>query len=333
MTMTLHDYQQDVQRLLREQKQILANPTDLTRYINRARREVAMRSQAIRFLTPISGSVETCTVTDGGAGYSETPTVTITAPDFPSGGVNNPTGATATAVATVQAGVIVGIDITYGGAGYFQPTVEITDTTGSGATATLTVGGVSLLNEGQEQYNFSDIDLSSMPGASAVYFVRSASIIYSNYRFSIPAYSFTEYQARIRNYPAGTYQYVPTFMSQFGQGASGSLFFFPLPSQVYQLELDCQLLPADLTTNLSVELLPEPWTDAVMYFAAHFFFLEIGNLNSAKGMLELYEKFAQRYSDYSRAGRIVNPYGRYVWLAGLIPVVTEFLRLLGGTVA
>lgn len=307
MTMTLHDYQQDVQRLLREQKQILANPTDLTRYINRARREIAMRSQAIRFLTPISGPILSCELTAGGSDYTN-PTVTISPPDFPSGGVNSPNGRQATAVATVQAGVIVGIDITDGGEGYFEPIATITDDTGSGATATLTLSSIMTLNAGQEQYRYSDIDLSTVPGASSVYFVRSASIIYSNYRFSLPCLDFSTFQAKIRNYPAGTYQYVPTFMSQFGQGAGGSLFFFPIASQTYQLELDCQLLPADLTTNQSVELLPEPWTDAVMYFAAHLFFLEAQNLNGAKGMLELYEKFAVRYSGYSRAGRVTNPY-------------------------
>jgi hypothetical protein len=309
MTMTLHDYQQDVQRLLREQKQILANPSDLTRYINRARREVAMRSQAIRFLTPISGTILSCTLTAGGAGYTN-PTVTISDPDFPSGAVNSPNGRQATALATVQAGVIVGIDITDGGAGYFEPVVTITDATGTGATATLAVGGVNLLNAGQEQYKFSDIDLTSMPGAGSVYFVRSASVLYANLRYSLPCYPFSTYQSQIRQYPF-QYQYVPTFFSQFGQGAGGTLYFYPLPSQPYQLELDCQLLPADLVTNQSVEALPEPWTDAVALYAAHYFYLEAQNLNGAKGMLELYEKFAQRYSDYSRAGRLTNPYGRY----------------------
>lgn len=311
MTMTLHDYQQDVQRLLREQKQVLANPTDLTRYINRARREVAMRSQAIRFLTTISAPIIACKPTAGGTGYSANPTVTISTPDFPSGAANSPNGRQATAIATVEAGVIVGIDITDGGDGYFQPTVEITDPTGTGATATLTVGPLSTLNAGQEQYKFSDIDVSSMPGVESVYFVRSASIWYSNQHYSLPSYSFSTYQARIRCFPPGTYQYVPTFMTQFGQGVSGTLFFYPIASQVYQLELDCNCLPSPLVTNQSVEVLPEPWTDAVMYFAAHFFYLEAQNLNAAKGMLDLYEKFAQRYSDYSRAGRITNPYGRW----------------------
>jgi len=310
MTMTLHDYQQDVQRLLREQKQILANPSDLTRYINRARREVAMRSQAIRFLTPISGQIVSCAVTAGGTGYSETPTVTISTPDFPGGGTVDPNGRQATAIATVQAGVIVGIDITDGGAGYFEPIVTITDATGSGAEATLTVTGINLLKPGQEEYKFSDIDLSSVPGAGSVYFVRSVSILYNNYRYSLPTYDFSTYQAKVRTYPY-QYQWIPAMCSQFGQGAGGSLFCYPLPSNYFQMEWDCQIIPADLTTNQSVELLPEPWTDAVMYFAAHFWYLEAQNLNGARGMLELYEKMAQRYSDYSRAGKITNIYGRF----------------------
>ena len=325
MTMTLHQYLQDTQRLLREQKQILSNPEDLTRYINRARREVAMRSQAIRFLTQVSAPVVSCKVTAGGSGYVA-PTVTISAPDFPSGAPSNPNGRQAIAAATVQGGKITSIEVTDGGDGYFQPTVTITDAAGLGAAATATVGPLSLLNAGQEQYKFSDIDVSSAPGVASVYFVRSASIIYSNYRYSLPCYSFSTYQAKIRNYPAGHYQYVPTIMSQFGQGAGGSLFFFPLPSQPYQLELDCQCLPSDLETNQSVEALPEPWTDAVMYFAAHFAFLEMQNLNGAKGMLELYEKFAQRYSDYSRAGRITNIYGRWVLALASVPAAWEALK-------
>lgn len=307
---TLNQYMQDVQRLLREAKQGLSNPDDLRVYINRARREIAMRSQAIRVLTPISASVIACNLTSGGSGYSASPTVTISAPDFPSGAVNDPNGAQATAVATVQFGVIVGIDITYGGAGYFQPTVTIDDTTGTGAEATLDISPINILNQGQEQYRFADIDLSSFPGVEQVYFVRGVSLLYSNYRYSLPCYPFSVYQSHIRQYPF-QYQYVPTFCSQFGQGVNGSFFFFPLPSQTYQMEWDCQCIPSDLVDNQSVEALPSPWTDGVMYFAAHIAMLELQNWNAAKGYLDLYEKFAQRYSDYARAGRVINPYGRF----------------------
>lgn len=307
---TLNQYMQDTERLIRDAKQQTVNPDDLRVYINRARREVAMRSQAIRILTPISGSVISCTVTDGGTAYSDSPTITISEPDFPSGGINDPNGAQATASAIVQGGVIVSIDITYGGAGYFQPTVTITDDTGADATATVAISPINILNAGQEQYRFEDINLESFPGVEAVYFVRGLSIIYSNYRYSLPVYPFSVYQSHIRQYPF-QYQYVPTFASQFGQGVKGSFFFFPLPSQSYQCEWDCQCLPSDLTNDRSVEAIPEPWTDAVMYFAAHFSMLETRQWNAARGFLELYEKFSQRYSDYARAGRVINPYGRF----------------------
>lgn len=74
-------------------------------------------------------------VTNGGNAYSAAPTVTISAPNL-AGGVQ------ATATATVAGGVITGINITNAGTGYTStPTVTITDATGTGATATLALGG------------------------------------------------------------------------------------------------------------------------------------------------------------------------------------------------
>jgi len=35
------------------------------------------------------------------------------------------------------------------------------------------------------------------------------------------------------------------------------------------------------------------------------------NFNYAKAYLDLYEKFALRYSQYARVNRAVNSYGRY----------------------
>lgn len=306
----LFDYMQDVQRLLREQKQLLLNPQDLIAYINRARREIAMRAQCIRVLTPISGSITGWTVTDGGAGYSETPTLTITEPDFPSGVAPYPNGDQATAQAIVQGGVIASIDSTYGGSGYFQPQMTITDTTGTGATATATLSFINELNQGQEVYPFSDIDLSLNPGCEAVYFVRSLSIIYNNYRYSLPVYPFSIYQSQVRQYPF-QYQYVPTFASQFGQGESGSFYVYPLPSQTYQYELDCLCTPIELIDDLSVEAIPQPWQDAVAFYACHLAMTELQNYNAATYFLTLYEKFAQRFSTYARIGRAVNPYGRF----------------------
>ena len=66
MITDLFGYLRQTQRFLREQKQDFENPDDLLSYINRARREVAGRTQCIRRLTPISGQVVDGTVVTGG---------------------------------------------------------------------------------------------------------------------------------------------------------------------------------------------------------------------------------------------------------------------------
>lgn len=306
---TLNDYLKQTQRFTREQGQSFLNPQDLIDYVNRARREVAMRSQSIRRLTPISGAITTASVVNAGSGYTS-PTVVITAPDFPSGGGANPNGAQANAAAIVQGGTIAAININYGGSGYFQPQATITDPTGTGASISLDVPGVNAVYQGQEQYNFSDIDLSTFPGVQSVYMIKSVSIVYNNYRYSLPCYDFSTYQSQIRQYPF-QFSYVPVMFSQFGQGVGGSLYMYPLPSQTYQVEYDCFCLPQDLITDLSEEAIPEPWTDSVSYMAAHLCYLEIQNMNASQYYLTLFDKFLQRYSDYARPGRVTNPYGRW----------------------
>jgi len=305
----LNTYMEQTQRFIRDARQQFVNPDDLISYINRARREVAMRAECVRVLTPIAGSITGWSLTSGGSGYTS-PTLAVSAPDFPSGIAPYPSGLQATATSTQVAGVITGIFSQEGGSGYFQPTLTITDATGSGAAAVAETSYINALTQGQEVYPFSDVDLSANPGAEAIYRVISISIIYSNYRYSIPVYSFSTYQAQIRQYPF-QYQYVPTFASQFGQGTSGSFYVYPLPSQTYQYELDCLCLPQDLETEQSTEIIPRPWQDAVPYFAAHLAFLELQNFNAAQGYLTLFDNFLLRYSNYARRGRAVNPYGRY----------------------
>lgn len=308
-TQTLYDYQQQVQRFCRDANQELLNPQDLITYINKARRQVALQTQCLRFLTPVSAGITTVSVIDGGSGYTN-PTVTISAPDFPAGTGTYPTGSQATAVANVTAGVITSIDVTYGGAGYYQPTVTITDDTGTGAEATAAVEWINQTVQGQEVYQFSDIDLSTAPGYGSILAVKSVSIIYANYRYSLPCYSFSTYQARIRQYPL-QYQYVPTMAAQFGQGTGGSLYLYPLPSQSYQMEWDCLCLPQDLTADQSVEAIPDPWQDGIPFLAASYAFLEIQNYNAGEYYKKLFMEWLARYSVGARPGRRTNPYGSW----------------------
>lgn len=307
---SLNKYIAQVQRFARDQRQQYFDIGDLTDYINEARREVAMRTSCIRVKPPIAGGIASWVVTNGGSNYSSFPTCVVTAPDFPSGGSILPLGKQATAVAIVSNGVIEEIENTYGGAGYFSPQMTITDPTGSGATVTPVMQPLNLLHQGQEEYPFTNVDLSQFPGVSQIHFVRSVAIIYANYRYILPQYAWTVYQGMIRQFPY-QFSYVPTFCSQFGQGSTGSMFFYPLPSQTYQMEWDCSCTPSDLTDNQSVEALPPNWTDAVPYYAAKMAFEELQNLNAAKYYEDQFDRRTLGYSRAARTGKMTNLYGRY----------------------
>lgn len=299
------------QRFVRDSKMELIDPGDWLSYANRARREVAMRSQCVRILPPIAAPIVQMPVLTPGSGYTA-PVVSVSAPDFPSGAGTFPNGAQATATATQIGGQIVSVNVTFGGDGYFNPVISITDPTGTGATIGYTLGNLNQTVAGQEVYPFSAIPLDNFPLVDSILSVRSVSIIYADYRYSLAQYAFSTYQAMVRQYPF-QYQYVPTFCSQFGQGTAGSLYLYPLPSQPYQMEWDCTCLPADLSLDdgNAIDVIPQPWSDAVPYFMAHLAYMELQNLNSARFYQDQFDQFMHRYRAAATPGRAANQYGRY----------------------
>ena len=305
----LFEYMRQVQRFLRDGKQELIDPQDLVTYINAARREVAMRAQCVRILPPISGPIVSATILNGGTGYTN-PTVQISTPDSPGGQLLNANGAQATGSATQSGGIVNNVYIDYGGDGYFQPLIQIVDPTGTGADIQATVAPILTANFAQEVYKFSDVNLSSFPGVKSIYAVLSVSLLYANSRYSVAIYSFSQYQALIRNYGAGNYYYVPCVGAQFGRGARGSMYLYPPPSQMLAMEWDCTCLPTDLTRDEDYEAIPEPWVEAVPYFAASLAFMELQNMNTARFYEEQFDKRMTRFGGYSLPGRAITYYGR-----------------------
>lgn len=311
--MALNNYMQQVQRLIGDVKQMKVPPNDILAYINLARRHVSQLTQSVRSLTPNSSSITSITVTAHGASYSSTPTITVTPPDAPGGGAINPSGVQATASATVVSGSITTISLTNTGSGYFQPQVTITDGAGTGATAVASVTSITQTVQNQEVYPFANMPLagaSSTTGVGAIFAVKSVSLIYAQQRFSLPVYSFSTYQAYIRQFPY-QYSYVPTVASQYGQGTNGSFYMYPFANSNYQFECDCFCLPIDLVDDTTVEAIPYPWTDSVPYYAGYLAFLGIQQFNDAKNMLTLFDTMLLRQSVAARPGRASNIYGRF----------------------
>jgi hypothetical protein len=308
----LFDYLKQVRRMTNDQRVGMLDEGNLTEYVNRARREVAMRTFAIRVLTPVSGAVVSVTMIQQGVGYTANAVAVITPPDFPSGFAPKPNGDQALAIPIVQDGQIVACDISYGGSGYYQPQITFNDLHGVGASAQLNVSPINIMSEGQEVYPFSSIDLSASPGVASIIAVKSVSVLYANWRYSLACPSFSSYQAALRSFPF-QYKYVPFYMAQYGRGTKGSFFMYPQPSGPWQMEWDTFCLPSDLEDDQSVEALPEPFTDAVPFMATYFAYLQLQNLNAAKFYDQEFSKWLNRHAVATLPGRVSNPYGRLYW--------------------
>lgn len=304
----LYDYMETLSGFLRDRSQRNMNPADLIRYVNRARREIAMRSQCLRLVPPTSGSVLEIKVTNAGSGYTA-PVVTISAPDLPNGQALYPNGAQATAVAQQIGGQISNAGVTFGGSGYALPTATISDPTGSGATLVCSTTPISTFNENQESYRFADFPVSTFPGIRSVFAVLDVSILYNNLRYTLLRFSFSDYQAFIRQYPF-QFSYVPVAYCIQQDGVNGNILAYPFPSQQYAFEPDCLCLPIDLQTDRDYEAIGDPWTEGIPYLAAMFCYQELQNFNSARYYGDLFKEFSLRYATYARPRMISSPYGR-----------------------
>lgn len=303
----LFTYMKQTQRLLDDPEQKVYVPNDIIYYVNQARRHVAELTQCVRVLTPISNSISSITTLTGGTGYTS-PTITISTPDSPGGTATNPGGLQATAVAVLTGTTITSITTTGNGSGYFQPQVIITDPHGTGATAKPIVSSLMQVVANQEVYSFANAVL-NMTGVSSIIAVKSVSMIFNDLRYSLPVYSFSVYQAYIRKYPF-QYYYIPTVGSQYGQGANGSFYLYPVASQAYQMEWDCYCLPSDLASDTDIDLIPLPWSDAVPFYAA-FLATFPKDQNKARGFLDTFDQILNRQSRAARPGRSTNINGRW----------------------
>lgn len=318
--MALNAYLTAVQNLLGTGPAGNLYPTaTLTGYINEARQHVASDGQCVRALPVIQGAVTAVAVVSGGTGYTSPPIVTITPPDSPSGFLPFPNGNQAVAFASVSGGSVTAVTVSSGGSGYFAPQVTFSSGGGHGAVGLVTTSVSNATAAGQEIYAFSSVNpivASSGSGISHILAVNSVSIIWSTFRYTLMRQSFSKYQALTRTYTAG-YEYMPAVMAQFGQGANGTLYMYPIANQPYQMEWDCYCQPLPLATDNDVEAIPEPFNEAVKYYAARMAYLQSQRFGDAEMMynedptkLGLYQKSMQRARRVSNPRAVMSWYGR-----------------------
>jgi len=308
--MTMTNYLKQVQFLMHDQRIQHLNPSDLVECINSARREIAIRTECIRILTPITGRITALSIASVGSGYTS-PTLVIPGPDYPSNTPPYPNGLQATASIAQTGGSISSVLLTYGGEGYWQPVLSISDPTGTGASVLATTSGAVTTNAGQEVYPLSAVDMTLFPGVDSIYSVKSISILFGNYRYSLPCYSFSSYQAFLRQYSL-QFTSTPTVCAQFGRGSTAILYLYPIPDQAYQLELDCYCLPLDLTVQMTgPDVIPNPLSHLVQYIACVKACESLREYNAARYYSDKAEKLFKSYVPRVNVSRWTNMYGRY----------------------
>jgi hypothetical protein len=130
-------------------------------------------------------SVETITITDGGSGYTSTPSVTISSPTGPNGEV-------ATAFATLENGVVTEIDIISSGSQYTGTATVTISAPDSGTTATATanmadtyytINSSTPITAGITTLTLAENLLNTVGVGSTAYFFQQSKIIASSHTF------------------------------------------------------------------------------------------------------------------------------------------------------
>lgn len=145
-------------------------------------------------------------------------------------------------------------------------------------------------------YAFSAVTLPSGAGLQGLLAVRTIWLTSGTSLLrlqSIPFEQFSLYQMNYATPATGN----PAKWAQFAQGASGSIYVYPIPAATGGLQLDCVCYPIALVDDTTVEAIPYLWTDAVPYFAAYLALLSAqtgARTSEADAMFKRYQMFVQR---------------------------------------
>lgn len=297
--MALAAYITATQQLLHDPNATYFSTSDLTNYINDARNEIALEGQCCRVL--VCGVISSITVTAQGASYSSSATVAATG-----------SGMGAVLTPRINGGAITSVSVIAGGTSWDNTTtVAATDTAGSGATFTAVQVGNNLTVAGQEIYPFSALNSAATAlnsGVNQIIGVASISVSWGSMKPMLQRRTWTDFQAYYRAWTTG-YLGQPAVYAQYGQGANGSVYLCPIPSQVMNMDWDCFCEPIALVDDTTAEAIPYPWTAAVKYYAAYLAYSNAQRADDAKIMHDLFTDKMKRARAMPDPTFIPNPYG------------------------
>lgn len=281
---TLQNYVTETQRLLHDASAQYWTVPELIDYINEGRQMVVCDTGCNRLLQPIAlstaieqytygptgGGVTGANVTNGGAGYTSAPAVSL------SGGG----GTGATAISIIDGGIVSQVYMTNIGIGYTTvPTISFSGGGGTGAAATATI------------LNPLTID------------ILNCTVIWGTQRIVLDYMSWSEFNARMR-----VWQQIlsrPAVWSNYGQN---SFFLGPIPDQFYTAEIDSVVLPAVLVNLSDVDFINQPYSFPVAFYAAYKAKIKEQSYGESEDFLKQYQNRVKDALRASYTRRIPNSY-------------------------
>lgn len=166
------------------------------------------------------------------------------------------------------------------------------------------------LTQGTRVYNFSSITLGTpSTGIAGIFNVRQALLGLGAGNIWLHPRSFEWFTL----YSLGTIvpaESTPIRWSQYGQGATGSLYVDPIPDADYTATLDCVCYPVPLVDDLTPEAIPFPWTDVVPFYAAWYALCAVQRFTDAEKMMERVHMYMARARSMSNPDVVPQVYSQ-----------------------
>lgn len=164
----------------------------------------------------------------------------------------------------------------------------------------------------QEVYPFSVVNTLiqvTNPGVQGILGVMTIALNQGAVKPVLTQCAWSDFQAQLRSYNVGLTGW-STIWAQYAQGAMGSVYLWPIPSDAYPMDWDCYCLPIDMVDDTTPEALPFPWTDAVPYFAAYLAYSNAQRPQDADRMMQQYQFFVARATAMSNQVMVPDFYGQ-----------------------
>lgn len=305
----LATYQDQLQDLLNDSNAYFYTPSQLTKYINRARQIIARETQAVRITPTSTGSLASFIVSNGGVGYVTPPTVTISPPDGQGVGFIN-----ATAFATLTGPSVTSVTVLLPGTGYVNiPTVSFAGGGGGGAAATAVLTSFNHTVPYQEVYTAQAVNpiiQAQNAGIKGITSVQSVAVSWGSWKPVLDQCAYSAIQAYYRAQTITT-QNFPVLFAQYGEGENWSAYLYPIPAQTSQMEWDCYCVPVDLVDDTTAEAIPAPFIDAICFLSAYYAYLNAQRPDSAQRMTAEYKRYLREARAASQPAMIPSFYGEY----------------------